>query len=269
MIHLVQEKLTEPITEVIVDGFPITKHILWDLDHFGINPNYHERIMATFFAEMDTERLVNEIHADLEALEMVSVFLCNSLAVPLTEAMRACLNAFEAQSRITALKLGTRQLIEHAGRPEEHRAFVRRNWFDNTQISVRARCILRRAGHLLARYSVKEGKEVTVDLINSFNQVVDEMFMEDQKVLGEISRECSKILMTLVKELPPARGAQDKANFISLLEKVKRDPVIRTDIFEMMIAMGFPGGTDIMGYFEDFLDEQHRDPSAAGSEAVA
>jgi hypothetical protein len=250
--HLVRSQHDEISLDTLIDGRSLSQHITRDLEEVGTGHVTAARMMDIATGGIDAAVLLREIDADLIALELVAVFIANTFGVPAETAMQVSLSACEAQSFLYATKHTCLLLKRNAGRRESHADFSRDDWIAGTQVSVRARCLLRRAGILLSRWCAGDQPQ-NATTISRFVPVVDAMFLESSTFRAELAAVAQQEAENLLGTTLAWNGA---APFASMIEAARASPEIRLDLYNMLVAMGFPGGTNPIDWFEHLFGVQ-------------
>ena len=244
--HLLPSQYDAPSLDTKVDGLSLSRHISRDIEEGGAAP-VAEQMMAQARSSIDALNLLREIDADLIALELVAVFVANTLGVPAKEALQVALTAYEAQSFLYATKHTCALLRRYAGR-DDRAEFTREDWIAGLQVSVRARCVLRRAGFLLSRWRAGDEKQTAA--------TIDAMFLESIEFRNDLATVAQGETEHLLNTLPALNAQEGRPFFDSLIETARSDSEVRLDLFYMLIAMGFPGGTDPIGWLEHLFEMQ-------------
>jgi hypothetical protein len=200
---------------------------------------------------IDAAVLLREIDADLLALELVAVFVANTFDVPAETALQVSLNACEALTFLYATKHTCSLLKRHGGGRNSQAGFVRDDWLAGAQFSVRARCLLRRAGILLSRWCAPD-EEQTAETISRFVPIVDAMFLGSGTYRADLATAAQREAENLLDAV--AAWSTDRGQ--TLMEAARKSPELKLDLFYMMVAMGFPGGTDPIRWFEHLFETQ-------------
>lgn len=246
--HLMPSHHDEISLDARVDGLSLSRYIIRELEEAGTTYGA-EPMMKLARDRIDASVLLREIDADLIALELVAVFVTNKLGVPAEDALRVSLSACEAQSFLYAMKHACLLLKRHSGRARSHEEFMTGDWISGMQISVRAGCLLRRAGILLSRWRARD-QEQTAATINRFVPVVDAMFMESMEFRADLQTVAFQEAENLFCSVPTHDADEGRAFFSSLLDQARQNSDFRLDLFYMLVAMGFPGGTDPLKWLE-------------------
>jgi hypothetical protein len=210
-----------------------------------------DQMMDLASGRIDASVLLREIDADLIALELVAVFVANTFEVSAETALQMSLTAYEAQTFLYATKHTCLLLKRYAGRHESHDDFMRDDWLAGLQFSMRARCMLRRAGILLSRWCAP-GEDQTAATINRFVPVVDAMFLGSSDYRADLAVAAHREAENLLAAAPRWNADRGRA----LMEAARKSVEIKLDLLYMMVAMGFPGGTDPIRWFEHLLEAQ-------------
>jgi len=237
-----------------IDGLSLSRHIARDIEEAGMG-DVADQMMDIAGSHIDASVLLREIDADLIAIELVAVFLANTLDVAPETALRASLHACEAQSFLYATKNTCQLLKKHAGRFQSREEFVRDDWIAGIQTSVRARCLLRRAGILLSRWCAGD-QEQTASTINRFVPLVDAMFSESSEFRGDLAVAAHREAENLLSAVPAWNSDQNRDFFNPLIEAARQSSEIKEDLFHMLIAMGFPGDTNPVSWLEHLFELQ-------------
>jgi hypothetical protein len=115
--------------------------------------------------------------------------------------------------------------------------------------------VLRRAGFLLSRWCAGDEKQ-TAATINRFVPVVDAMFLESIEFRNDLATVVQGEAEHLLNTLPAWNANEGRSFFDSLIETARNDSDVRLDLFYMLIAMGFPGGTDPIHWLEHLFEMQ-------------
>jgi hypothetical protein len=247
MAHLIQRKENDVGLHVRVDGLPLLRHIERDLREVLKDQEHIATMLSIVTVEIDASNLLNEIDADLRALESVSIFITQKFSVPLSEAVRCVLLALEAQCFMYAAKFSCGLLKRYGGILDKHGELVKKDWINSIQVSVRARCALRRAGIILARWS-EPNEALTAEKISRYVPIVDSMVSETETVRAEVSADFHKHFYQLAREVSAVGTDQNRNDFDAFVERVNRTDELKLDLFYLLVSMGFPGGTDVVRY---------------------
>src|SRR5262249_49815308 len=144
-------------------------------------------------------------------------------------------------------------LKRHCEASKPRLEFSRDDWIAGLQVSVRARCVLRRAGFLLSRWCAGD-QEQTAATINRFVPVVDAMFLESCGFRADLTAAALREKEHLLSTVPASKVDQGRAFFAPLIETVRQNPRMKLDLFYMLAAMGFPGGTDPIRWLEHLFE---------------
>ena len=252
--HLLPSQYDQISLDARVDGLSLSRHIARDIEEVGVG-DVADQMMDLARSRIDASVLLREIDADLIALELVAAFIANTLDVPPETALQVSLAACEAQSFLYATKYTCQLLTRHAGHPESQEEFIRDNWIASAQTSVRARCLVRRAGILLSRWCARN-EEQTATTINRFVPMVDAMFLESTEFRADLDAARHREAESLLSAVPAWNSDEARNFFSSLIEIARQSPEIKEDLFYMLIAMGFPGGTDPIRWLEHLFEVQ-------------
>jgi hypothetical protein len=252
--HLIPSSHDEISLDTTIDGLSLSHCIARDIKEAG-SGDAADVMMRVARSRIDAAILLREIDADLIALELVAAYIANTLRVSAETALEVALAAFEAQCFVYATKQTCLLLKRHAGRPDARDDFVQDDWVAATQFSVRARCVLRRAGLLLSRWSAPDEQQ-TAATINRFVPVIDAMFAESMEFRATLAAVAHQESERLRDTIPAWNTNQDRAVFGSLIDAAQNNSDVRFDLFYMLLAMGFPGGTDPIRWMEHLFDAQ-------------
>jgi hypothetical protein len=81
-------------------------------------------------------------------------------------------------------------------------------------------------------------------------QRVDAMFIADQRFLAELGSVFQEKTTWLMDEVWRGGGQACRDQFDDLLKTVAASGDLRLDLFYVLVAMGFPGGTDPVRYVD-------------------
>jgi hypothetical protein len=256
MAHLVQDKVSDPSLFSEIDGLRLVDHLNRELEAARLTQDRKDKMLRSALANIDAANLLQEIDADLIAVELVSVFLATHFAASFEDAIYATLDAFEAQCFMYAMKHSCSLFRNYGGDSNQYGALLLDDWLGATQTALRARCATRRAGIIWAQYA-EPNEKFSAEKVNRYVPRVDAMIVDHDEFLEDTSRLVHSQLISLFEELPPAQSDQDKALFIALIDKVRSSEKIKMDICHAMIAMGFSSATDVVRYFEKAFDVRY------------
>jgi hypothetical protein len=137
--------------------------------------------------------------------------------------LRAALEAYEAQAYLYALKYSCLLIKRYARAADRDYDFSSGDWISGVQIAVRTRCVLRRAGFLLSRWSTSNEKQ-TAEVVNRFVPVIDGMASEGapfRDILATRTQQDMERLRLALMDL----SEEDRTEILgSLLEDARNSP---------------------------------------------
>jgi hypothetical protein len=236
--------------ETEVDGLSLMDHVKHDLREFQL-PADRGLDLIRMMEKTDIGDLVLEIEADRVGFEMTMVFLYERFECDWKQAVQATLRAYEALSFLQALCRSTYSL-----EIEPQSAFEDADWVYRTQTSIRARCLMRRAGYLLAKYSLKEGERLISEKVNACLPIIDGMFVDSVQFRMDLTTRTLN-LVDQVRQHTRARGPEEKeAMFAKFSSELSHSHEARLDLFYMGCAAGYPGGTNFLKLLRWMFDRQ-------------
>jgi hypothetical protein len=119
---------------------------------------------------------------------------------------------------------------------------------------VRARCLLRRAGILMAG-ALEYPEKPKADKLNECVQKIDTMFTGDMAFRARLAEVFQEKMNAIVQEMRSPQAA-DK-HFASQLKKIECDGELRIGLFWILVAMGYPGGTDPIRFIQWLFTSQY------------
>ena len=244
MSHLVQDNIKGNDLSSVVDGFELRKHFCRDLEEALIPESSWPAVLDRLKA-IDIDHLIREIDADRHALKLVVAFILKTFDVSVHDVIYATLLAYSAQSFLYAAKHSCFLFRSIKGAKD----FADRDWLNSIQISVRTRCILRRAGMLMASV-IESTPSPSVDCMESCRRSVDAMIIGDQRLLTELAFAFQGKTVWLIERVWRGGGQGYQDRFDGLLETVAGSAELRLDLFYILVAMGCPGGTDPIKYVQ-------------------
>jgi hypothetical protein len=253
--HLIPSRDESTNLSTPVDGRSLSRHIRREFDGSAIDPDVADRMIGAANERINARILLREIDADLSALELVAVFLAQTFDLDAEAALHATLEAYEAQAYLYALKHSCLLIKRYARAADSNYVFSREDWISSVQIAVRTRCVMRRAGFLLSRWSTPNEKQ-TAEVINRFVPVIDGMASEGapfRDSLAARTQQDMERLRLAFMDLPEEDGTDILG---SLLEDARNSPGTKLDLFYMLVGMGFPGGTDPFDWIEHLAERE-------------
>lgn len=245
MAHLVQPPVSGRDLSFAIDGMELRKHVCRDLEEAGVDKSLWPAMLDIL--QIDVDRLIDEIDADCLALHLVAEFLFRHFDVSAEHIINMSLLAYSAQSFLHAAKHSCSLLRTLEGAEDYTQHIIRRDWVSSTQVSVRTRCILRRASMLMASIEDRTASP-SVEKMRACVQRVDAMFIQDQRFLGEFSAAFHEKITWVIEAVWRGGGQACRDQFGDLLAVVAAKGDLRLDLFYILVAMGFPGGTDPIKY---------------------
>jgi hypothetical protein len=148
LAHLVQPPVEGRDLSFVVDGMELREHVRRDLEDAGVDEALWPIMLKAL--EIDVDHFILEIDADCRALNLVVEFVLRHFDVSAEHVINLTLLAYSAKSFLYAAKHSCGLFRALEGAQDYAEQFAMRDWLNSTQISVRTRCILRRAGMLMA-----------------------------------------------------------------------------------------------------------------------
>ena len=235
-----------------IDGLSLMDHIEHDFREFEF-PADQRLHLVNMMEKTDIGDLVLEIAADLAGLETTMVFLCRCFGCDWKEAVQATLTAYEALSFLQALCRSTYSL-----NLESQSAFEDADWVYRTQTSIRARCVMRRAGYLLARYSLQQGEALTAEKVQACIPIIDGMFAESVAFRTDLTARALDLLDDVRRQICPSEAQAKPEIFEKHATDLLRNGEARLDMFFMGCAAGYPAGTDFNKLLRWMFERQIR-----------
>lgn len=254
MAHLTQGDGAEAGLATLVDGISLQTHIKRDLGEAKLTEAAVEQLLV-LASEIDAKALLQEIDADLISLELVMVFLTDHFEISLDEAVEAAVMAFEAQCYLYALKHSCQLIHQAYQAPREPGSLRRGDWRLACETGIRARCVLRRAGIILAKWSDPQGR-ISAARVNSLVPLVDAMFLSSAEFREALSRFTQTVFDSFESQIRVVSPDERRASFEHLLARFESDEEIRLDLFYLLISMGYTGATNGVRLLQEMFDSR-------------
>ena len=252
--HITQEGIVGNSLDTVVDGRSLRRHFERDCEELGVDERVRQQMMELLAQSLNADNLMREIDADFRAFGLVTLYLQKFLDVDLDNAIYATLYACEAQCFLYSAKYSCSLLRGDAIWAEQEDNFVVKDWLAGAQVSVRARCLLRRAGILMAA-ALEYPEKPKADKINECVPKIDAMFTGDMAFRARLAEVFQEKMNAIVEEMRSPPAADER--FASQLKKIDSDGELRMDLFWILVAMGYPGGTDPIRFIQWMFTSQH------------
>jgi hypothetical protein len=100
--------------------------------------------------------------------------------------------------------------------------------------------------------------KLTAEKMSKYVPKIDAMFTADQKFRLDLAWAFQSSMEHLKQQLQSSTSQSPDEQFSSLIATLEREPELKGDLFDVLIAMGFPGGTDTVRYVEWLYQSQQK-----------
>jgi len=252
--HIHQDHVVRDSLSASIDGMTMRAHIEGALQEHG-HSSAEISAMLLLTEQIDARVLLREVDADLRALHAVGLFLQKTFHVTPVQAVEAATVAIEAQSFLNAARFSCSLLPQVEDDVTDDQSAVD-DWLNGAQINVRAKCVMRRAGILLAQWSEPD-TPVTADKVNRYVPRVDAMFAASVPFRMALTEDLHGALEYL-KSARRREQPGSESRFAELLAAAEAHPELMLDLYQMMIAIGYPAHTRARTFLSDLYLERCR-----------
>lgn len=228
--------------DFLVDGISLRRHLQRDLPPEDGGEGLLKRL--------DAASVLNEIEADLFALDRVARYLLWTFECEPRDAIRYVLNACEAQFFVAGCKATCETLGAALSTGADHGEFSEGDLLAGLSWAVRARAVTRRAGILWAQLEHPGAKLRAAD-INRYVPLVDAMWGSRQIGMGVTSDRLSTHAQSLFHEFSGLGPERLAAIFDQQLDRIRADGNLKSELWEILIAFGCHGATGVTDYLEN------------------
>jgi hypothetical protein len=233
--------------ETSIDGMSLGKHVEYEVAVSGVGESVREQLGQILLSAIDPPALVEEIEADLFAFGCVVQYLVATFDCEVDEAIKAALLAYEAEAFITSCMETSRVVVDAQRSGSSMAEFLQDDYVVGANFSIRARAVLRRAGILWAKLANPEGA-VTAKVVNQYVPLVDAMFEHRQTERQLLAEKLCLHSHWLVETFRGMNTAELTSEFERSISRVQQDADLKLELWQVLIAFGCPGGTDVAEY---------------------
>lgn len=228
-----------------IDGLELMKHVEHDLRDAEIPLKSREILKEKICQGINPAILLDEIDADLFALYCVTNFLVQRFTISLEDAVKNSLYAFEALAYMNSCKFDCSLLK----RQQKTIDFKTQSFINGTALSIRSRCVMRRAGFIWAEFE-NPGKKLKGTDINKYVLLVDNLYSGSENILNILTEKTVEYLDQLYREFKGINTINRLSKFKKQIRNLNKTPDQRYNLWKILIAFGCPGGTDVNDFFK-------------------
>lgn len=246
--HILYPKKENITLNEVVDGLELIKHAEHDFVEAKISSEAKKILQEQIFQQINVTNLFTEIEADLFALHCVIGFLIQRFEISLEIAVSNSLYAYEALAFMNACKYDCKLLKKDQTTPN----FSLRSYINGTELSIRSRCIMRRAGILWAKFD-NPNKNLTATDMNKYVPLVDSLYLSSQSWLQSLTQIIVDSVSKLQQEFEDNTIENRNLRFWQQMNYLDQAPEQRYELWKILIAYGCSGATDLNYFFEELF----------------
>ena len=223
-----------------VDGIAPLRHLSRDFEEGGFSGDLGLTV-DDVAEKIGAAQLFSELNADFFAFESVFQFLYNNFDCEMSGAVKMSLLAAQGQYFMDSLRAFATTIVKCGNTQQEVDRVLQEDFVVNSQTSIRARCLLRRAGISWAAVECQTSKP-SVDVINEYVPKIDRMVIEGfevRRLLHSCSTRCGFTVMSEIQKERKNSTSEDAIN--QKLAILEDDRSLSMDMYYLLIAYGCSG----------------------------
>lgn len=261
LTHELAHVVGQPVAEAVdlsfkIDGLPIFEYLKRDFVEVSIEDIGSAMNLIIGKENIPIKILVDEIKADALAIQLIFSYIVGVFSVDPKQAMKVCIEAFTALSYFLALRQSCALLGSDPDR--DIKEFDFEDLIISSQISIRTRCIMRRAGFLLAEV-LNPDKSLTAALVNECVEIMDHIASPQVYFLAKVAELTHSQFFVFRNGITISAFSGDWNQRFEQMVKVA-SAKCKYDATMMIMSIGHPLAHSPFEYFKLVWEEECRRP---------